>query len=120
MHRNLALTLLIVYAIVLLVLSLVSIGGFETLGSTHDDKLHHFGAYFVLTILIANFFKTLNLKRGLLYALIIASAYGVIMEILQNYLTQERMFDVFDMIANAFGAIIAVLVVIFYRKLKLK
>nr|WP_262897791.1 VanZ family protein [Gelidibacter pelagius] len=99
---------------------MVSIGGLETLGSPYDDKIHHFGAYFVLTILIANYFNTLNLKRGLLYALIIASTYGVLMEVLQNYLTKERMFDVFDMIANAFGAIIAVLFMIFIRKLKLK
>lgn len=57
---------------------------------------------------------------GLFYALVIASIYGVIMEVLQKYLTNARMFDVYDMIANTFGAIIAVLFVIFYRKLKLK
>ncbi|HUH29501.1 VanZ family protein [Gelidibacter sp.] len=120
MHKYWALTLLVGYAIVLLVLSLGNTGGFETLGSSFDDKINHFGAYFFLTLFIFNYFKTLNLKRGLLYAFIIASTYGIIMEVLQKYLTIERMFDVYDMIANAFGAIVAVLFVIFYRKLKLK
>ncbi|MCL8007939.1 VanZ family protein [Gelidibacter japonicus] len=120
MRKFWALAILVVYAIVLLILSLVSIGGFETLGSSFDDKINHFGAYFLLTILIFNYINTLNLKKGLFYALIIASVYGIIMEVLQKYLTNARMFDVYDMIANAFGAIIAVLFVIFYRKLKLK
>ena len=120
MHKHWALTLLLGYAVVLLVLSIATIGGFETLGSSFDDKINHFGAYFLLTLLIFNYFNTLNQKKGLLYAFIIASTYGVLMEVFQKYLTNARMFDVYDMIANAFGAIIAVLFVITYRKLKLK
>lgn len=120
MHKYWALTLLVLYAILLLVLSLASIGGFQTLGSSFDDKINHFGAYCLLTLFIFNYFKTLDLKRGLLYAFLVASTYGVLMEVFQKYFTQERQFDVYDMIANAFGAVIAVLFVNIYRKLKLK
>lgn len=120
MHKNWALALLLAYAVVILVLSLASIGGFPTIGSSFDDKINHFGAYFLFTLLLFNYFKTLPLKRELLFAFIVASIYGVMMEVFQSVFTEERMFDVYDMIANAFGAVIAVLFVNIYRKLKLK
>lgn len=120
MPKQWALALLVGYAIVLLVLSLISIGGFQPIGTSFDDKINHFGAYFLLTLLIFNYFNTSGYKSGLLYAFIIASFYGVLMEVLQKYLTSQRMFDVYDMIANCFGALIAVIFVVFFRRLKLK
>jgi len=115
-----ALALVSSYAVLLLVLSLISIGKIETLGSSFDDKINHVGAYFVLTLLVYNYFNKINLKKALLYALFVAVAYGFLIELLQKIATTTRMFDVYDMLANFFGAIIAVLFMIFYRKLKLK
>lgn len=120
MHKRWALTLLVLYAVLLLVLSLVSIGTFKTLESSFDDKINHFWAYCLLTLFIFNYFKSLNLKRALLYAFLVASTYGVLIEVFQKFFTQVRQFDVYDMVANAFGAIVAVLFVIIYKKLKLK
>ncbi|WP_166643252.1 VanZ family protein [Gelidibacter sediminis] len=114
-----ALALLVAYAIILLALSLVTLGNIQTLGSSFDDKIYHSGAYFVLTFLVFNYLNTLKFKNSLLYAFIAAAIYGILMELFQNFLTVSRMFDVFDMIANIFGAIFAVLMVIIYRKLKL-
>ncbi|WP_299397773.1 VanZ family protein [uncultured Gelidibacter sp.] len=120
MHKHVALALLVAYAIVLLVLSLITLGSIETLGSSIDDKIHHSGAYFVLTWLIFNYLKTLKIKNALIIALFAASTYGVLMELFQDFLTVNRTFDVYDMIANIFGAIFAVLFVVVYRKLKIK
>ncbi|TXE06743.1 hypothetical protein ES711_12375 [Gelidibacter salicanalis] len=119
MHKYFALALLIAYAAILLVLSLATLGNIQNLGSTFDDKIYHSGAYFVLTILVYNYLNTLKNKNALVFALAAAAIYGVLMELFQNYLTSTRTFDVYDMIANVFGAIFAVLLVVFYRKLKL-
>ncbi|MBJ7882214.1 VanZ family protein [Gelidibacter salicanalis] len=120
MHKHFALALLVAYAAVLLVLSLVTLGNIQTLGSSFDDKIYHAGAYFVLTLLVFNYLNTLEVKNAFLYAFAAAALYGVLMELFQNYLTTTRTFDGYDMVANIFGAIFAVLLVAFYRKLKLK
>ena len=101
-------------------LSLITIGNVKTIGSSFDDKINHFGAYFILTLLLFNYYNKLELKNALMYALITAFSYGFVMELLQNFLTTSRMFDGYDLVANFFGAIIAVFFMIFYRKLKLK
>lgn len=120
MHKHWALALLLGYAILLLVLSLITIGNIQTLGSSFDDKIYHSGAYFVLTLLIFNYLNTLNSNNTLLYALFAAATYGVLMEFFQNFLTTTRTFDGYDMLANFFGALFAVLFIVFYKKLKLK
>lgn len=120
MPKQWALVILVGYAILLLVLSLITIRGFHPVGTSFDDKINHFGAYFVLTLLIFNYLKTLNRSYAVLYALFIATTYGVLMEYLQKYLTSERMFDYYDIVANFFGAFIAGIFIVFFRKLKLK
>lgn len=103
-----------------MVLSLIAIGNLQTLGSSFDDKINHFIAYCLLTLLLYNYLNTKKLKYALWYALTIASAYGILIEWLQKILTNNRMYDVYDMIANCFGAVIAVIFIIVYKKLKLK
>ncbi|MEO8773303.1 MAG: VanZ family protein [Gelidibacter sp.] len=120
MRKRWALALFVLYAVMLLFLSLMSIGRVPSLGTSFDDKIGHFGAYFLFTLLIFNYLSALKIKRALFYAFIISSTYGFIMELLQKLLTKGREFDLYDALANAFGAIIAVLFIILYRKLKLK
>ena len=119
MRKRWAFALFVLYAIVLLVLSLASLRGIPSLGTSFDDKLGHFGAYFIFTLLICNYFNALKMRSALFYAFILASAYGFFMELLQKWLTEGREYDLYDALANAFGAVIAVLFVIIFRKLKL-
>jgi VanZ family protein len=119
-RKRWALALLMVYAIVLLLLSLASLGKLPSLGTSFDDKIGHLGAYFIFTLLIFNFLISSKVKKPSLYAFIIASSYGFLMELLQKRLTTGRQFDLYDALANSFGAVIAIIFVIFYRKLKLK
>lgn len=120
MRKSWALTLLIVYAILILVLSLMSIGQISSFGTSFDDKIGHFGAYFLFTLLIFNYLNALKIGRALFYAFVIASIYGFLMELLQKLLTIGRAYDLYDALANAFGAVIAVFFITVYRKLKLK
>ena len=120
MRKRWAFALFVLYAIILLVLSLASLRGVPSLGTSFDDKIGHFGAYFIFTLLIFNYCNSLKVKSALFYAFIIASSYGFIMELLQKLLTTGREFDLYDALANAFGAVLAVLFVTIFRKLKLK
>lgn len=98
----------------------MSLGRLPSLGTSFDDKIMHSGAYFIFTLLIFNYCNSLKVKSALFYAFIIATTYGFLMELLQKLLTSERQYDLYDALANSFGAVIAVLFVIFLRKLKLK
>lgn len=52
----------------------------------------------------------------LLKVLLFSITFGILIEFLQAVLTKTRMADVFDVLANTFGAIVAVLVLYFYYK----
>ncbi len=120
MRKRWAFALFVLYAIVLLILSLASLNGVPSLGTSFDDKIGHFGAYFIFTLLIFNYCNSMKIKKALLYAFIIAASYGFLMELLQKLLTESREYDLYDALANAFGAVLAVVFVTVYRKLKLK
>ena len=71
------------------------------------DKIFHACAYFGLTLswLFA-------LKKYTKYKLIgfVLFFYGILMEFLQGWLTQNREKDIFDVAANSLGIIIAILI----------
>ncbi|KFB01878.1 hypothetical protein IA57_03110 [Mangrovimonas yunxiaonensis] len=77
-----------------------------------SDKIFHFTAYFVLTVLWvrALFFNfSLPKKRALLMAVVVAVIFGIIIEVLQMTLTTSRSFDFWDIVSNISGAFLALL-----------
>ncbi|WP_405239484.1 VanZ family protein [Capnocytophaga canimorsus] len=88
----------------------------ETVSSfiPHLDKVAHFVFYFVFTLLLV-----LALKKELLFfnktlsvytfAGIVAFVWGVSMEILQKTITNTRSADVFDVLFNTFGIVVALI-----------
>lgn len=65
------------------------------------DKIQHFTAYMALSAPLA-----VCLGRGrLVWAIIIASAYGVLMEFAQGYLPIGRTASGLDALANTLGAL---------------
>lgn len=85
-----------------------------------NDKLGHFIAYLVLTffwlIFAKYFFKnTINL----LLVAIACISYGIIIEMMQHYLTATRTASVLDVLANTTGALLAFCLV-FVVKIKVK
>jgi len=83
------------------------------------DKSVHFLIHFVLVILWQLYWFQRNSKRFLwrngVIVLIGSFLYGTIIEILQGYLTVSRTADLFDILANFFGALVGVLV---FQKVK--
>ena len=118
MRKRWAFALFVLYAMLILFLSLASLRGIPSLGTSFDDKIGHFGAYFIFTLLIYNYCNSLKIKSKLFYAFIIAASYGFLMELLQKLLTTGRQYDLYDALANAFGAVIAIVVITIFKKLK--
>jgi len=80
----------------------------------HFDKVVHFVFYFGAAVLGTLFVRESMrdkpaLVKTLVYVVSGAIIYGIIIEVLQYTLTDDRQGDIFDVLANSFGAVIGVL-----------
>lgn len=90
----------------------------------HFDKIVHFGMYFILTsVLILDFtasrLRSMNPKmnfKTLFFILIFSISYGILMELMQEYVFEKRSADFYDFLANSLGSFMA----LFSRKYWLK
>ncbi|MES2837477.1 MAG: VanZ family protein [Bacteroidota bacterium] len=73
------------------------------------DKFVHAGIFFVLIVLsLRNFSKNNTLKSTTKYYLLaFGIGYGILLEILQGAIFIERSADIYDVIANSFGCVLA-------------
>lgn len=109
-------TLSIVY------LSLSDISDFPKIEVKYEDKLYHFVSYFILNTiwLIAIFrFSSKSKLPDILISLGIIS-FGIVIEIFQDIITDYRVFDFFDILANSVGVIVSYLCFQLFRKSILK
>ncbi len=86
------------------------------------DKVIHGIFYFVFTILWYLGSQPMNISaeaKRRLFAFVIAVGYGILMEVCQAVITDNRSADVADAIANTIGSAIAVFVLWRYQKRKL-
>ena len=87
-------------------------------GVKNSDKYGHAFAYMIFVIIWGLFFLYKNQepivqKRffiSSLKAFVFAVLFGIVMEVAQWGLTSYRQFDIFDMLANTFGALIGMLI----------
>ena len=97
----------IVWTVFITVASLVSFNSVPKVAIPGNDKLVHFLFYFFFVVfwsiaLHKNFYS----KKYSFIIVVFAIVYGIIIEVLQELLTTTREPDFYDVIANAFGAII--------------
>lgn len=72
------------------------------------DKIVHAGLYFILFLLIVRIFET-KTKSALIIASLLCIVQGVLIEFVQgSSLIDHRSFDVYDIIANVVGVLIAI------------
>ena len=113
----------VLYTTALLVASLMTLHKVPSLGVAFSDKVYHFGAYFVLTLLwFATFllvFKCVK-KHAIFYAVILAVIFGIIIEMLQGAHTVSRAYDIYDMMANTMGALLASIILWFNKNADIK
>ncbi len=120
MHKKFAMALALGYTLFLTILSLITVNQLPKLGSSFDDKIYHFGAYMVMTLLWYNFFTRTNSKYIIAYSALISIVYGIIVEVFQGAFTSSRTEDYADVFANSFGVFFGMVLIIAFRKLKLK
>lgn len=83
----------------------------------HLDKIVHFTMYAVFSAILNGYYVKTNelgfLKNGIA-TFLLASAYGILMEILQYYFLESRSFEVYDIISNIIGSFIGIFITIIF------
>lgn len=102
----------LIWTIAITIASLVSLNNMPKVEVPGNDKTIHFIFYFVFTLLWY-FALEKKIKKESLKFIIVSAAiiFGIIIEVLQSVLTQNRQADVFDALANSGGAFVAFLVI---------
>ena len=118
MHKHLALALVVLYFVTLTAFSLINLGGTPSLGSSFDDKIYHFVAYTLFALLLYNYLNAVSIKSSIFFTILFTTGYGILMEILQNLVTEYRVSDLYDVVANFFGIIFGAIMISIYKKLK--
>jgi glycopeptide antibiotics resistance protein len=115
------------WAIVILVLSLLPPGAFEIFNWNllSRDKLLHTLAYSVLSFIVYDaLLASSRINYSKLHLIvrvsIVCIAYGILMECLQYLENLGRIFDSGDIIANAFGTCVGIIIYSLFKHFKLK
>ena len=115
MFKKTALIVSIIYSASLIFASLVKPENIPKIEINYSDKIFHFLAYGMLTLLwFSAFFYNFRIieKKAITYSAIFSIMCGLIIEVLQDKLTVYRSLDVYDIVANTLGVIFGVLVVV--------
>lgn len=109
-------------ALGILVLSIMPGDNAPDVDIPYFDKIAHLGIYTVLSGLLYGFcvrhFK-ISKSKMMIAAFLSASAYGVLMEILQHLFFESRSFEFYDIISNIMGSLLGILFVnIFFNSKK--
>jgi len=117
-----------IVAIVLLisisVVSLMPSNGLPKTSLNHIDKIVHVSMYFLLSSFMILGFANLNHKSTFVKAIPIVLSFfcSFSIELLQEFATSTRFFEIFDIFANGIGCLIAFYIMKkqFFNKLKYK
>ena len=123
MLKKAILSLAISWTILIAVLCLVKFTDLPSFGVSGADKYVHFTLHFVFTLLWGfNFWIKLNeiIISKIVRVVLLSLCYGIVIEILQEIVTNTRHADVFDVLANSAGATIALLFFVLIKKRKFK
>lgn len=96
-----------IIALVILVLSVSEIGDVLNKERGFGDKMGHFSAYFVLSVVFTTACLKLNLfeERTLyIYCSFVIGLYGAVLELVQHFLP-HRHGDIYDLITNSIAAL---------------
>jgi predicted Abi (CAAX) family protease len=109
----------VIFCTVLLTIPGDSLPGESWLNIPHLDKYIHIFLFSVMTVLMSRWLlkKGIPYHRDKLYIIVcalIALAYGIAMEYVQKYWIPLRSFDYTDIIADGVGAILGVVITVFY------
>ena len=113
------------YTVSLLIVSLITVdfGGLDSIVPSYGDKIFHFVAYGLLTLLwfyaIKHKLKFSKIKTLFLVG-VSCAVFGAIVEVLQKVLTISRFYDEADMLANILGVLFMSMIIVFVKKTDVK
>lgn len=111
------------YTIFIFVASLSKLDNLPSVNVSFADKIFHFGAYGLLTVLwfFSFLFKfEFKFKKALFLAVTLSIIFGIVLEILQDRMTSYRALDVYDALANTLGVLLASLTLWATKKIYIK
>lgn len=120
--RKILLGIAIVYTLLLTVVSLMKIVFPVNAGIQHTDKIGHFVAYFLFTVIWFVYYifqdskERVSLYKKLLQVFLGGFFFGLLMEACQMLFTTSRQGDWLDVLANTSGIIFASLVMYLTQK----
>ncbi|WP_405293816.1 VanZ family protein [Algibacter sp. Ld11] len=123
MLKKSAIVLAVLYTVALVTVCLISLEDMPKVDVSNGDKIFHFGAYAVFTVLWYGAFMfnfKLEKMKALLYATIFAVLFGIVIEVLQDTMTDYRAMDIYDAVANSLGALLTALILWRINKLQVK
>lgn len=111
----------VIYTVLLLVSSLVSLGKISVGSFSPTDKLMHLTAYFGLVVFWKVYYMLKNkpkisFKINLFKIAGVALGFGMLIEVLQGALTSYREPDWYDILANTGGVLLAVIIFLIFEK----
>ena len=116
MRKRLLLYSALFWTGIILFLSLENARNMPQIAILYLDKVIHSAFHFVFTILwflyLKKKFKSSNNFKLLFFTLIGSFILGIAIELMQQYFTTTRNADVFDILANLFGAFLAAFLII--------
>ncbi len=121
--KNAIFSLAISWTILIAVLCLVKFSNLPSFGVSGADKFVHFTFHFVFTILwgFYSWAKLNEITIAKIGSVVILSfCYGILIEILQEIFTKTRHADIFDVLANGTGALVALVFFVLIKRQKLQ
>ncbi len=104
----------------LIILYLSTKGGVNFPSSFSDlielDKIGHAAFYCVLTVLLYRSMRAIEWEKfsSFAFSLVVASSYGILLEIVQYTFFPGRYFEVYDIVANIIGASLSWLIIRYF------
>jgi VanZ family protein len=110
--KKLFLSAAIVWTFIVLVLCLIRLDGAPQIEIANFDKYVHIIFHFIFTMLWFLFFKLHfkeeNKYKPFVVSFVLSVLFGALIEVLQQWCTQNRTGDLYDVLANMSGAAIAI------------
>ena len=110
----------LLYTLALAIVSLLSSDDLPSIDVEYGDKFAHAIAYSLLCFIWYLTLKALNISKPIIAASCGAIIYGIILEVLQGTLTEARVPDVNDILANCIGVAFIFTIIVIKNKTHVK
>ena len=120
MLNKILLVLALLYTVALAVISLLNSSNLPDINIDNSDKYGHAIAYSLLCLFWYLAMKSYKFSKALLTAASIAIIYGIILEVLQGVLTDVRISDGYDILANCIGVVFISIIILIRNKTHVK